>query len=87
MGKDGRTIGIWINEDEEDLVDNFDEAFNDGTSTYSRSESLKDLMELGIAIKKVQGQIGYQHLQGRQLKHWVQQCMRDQARREALEDE
>lgn len=86
MPKDGRTYGMWVPEDEEQLIEDFDRLHNTGDGTYSRSEAMKNALRLANAVARTKQRIGYNHLQGRQLKHWLQQAMQDQARRESVED-
>lgn len=85
MADDGRTFGMWVNEDELDVIEEFDRLHNTGDGTYSRSEQMKEALRLANAVAETKNRIDYD-LEGHMLRHWVKQAMLDQARREALED-
>jgi hypothetical protein len=85
MSDDGRTFGMWVNEDELDVIEEFDQLHNTGDGTYSRSEQMKEALRLANAVAETKKRIGYD-LEGHMLRSWVKQSMLDQARREVLED-
>lgn len=86
MSDDGRTIGIWI-EEESDLIDRFDSTFNTGEGIYSRSKSVKESMELAIEVEMMLRRVGFENMEGRDRRAWVKQALLDQARQERLDDE
>lgn len=80
MGE-GRTIGIWVPE-HDDIVDRFDDQLGHYPS-YSRSERIKDAMEMYMRIEQVLDEIEYDFDAEVSKRHWVRQALHDRARQEA----
>lgn len=80
MPSRGTTIGIWIGEND-DLVDDFDQQLGQRPD-YSRSEEVKEAMELYLAVMETVDELPYD-IAGPQLRHHVRQAILEKDRREA----
>lgn len=80
---DGTTIGIWIGEDDEALLDQFDRTFGRSEPQWSRSEEVKRAMQMHMAVEDAIGDIGYDFGHERDKRFWVQRAIRELAQREA----
>lgn len=82
---DGKTVGIWVGADD-DIVERFDEMWRDGSESYSRSDKIKEAMEMYIEIQSVIDELDYDLDNPRVRRSWVRQALLDRAREEAKSD-
>lgn len=80
---DGGTVGIWIPNDS-DLVEGFDStvAARVGPASYSRSEQIREAMELYMAVLETMDDVGWPDLGPRDRQAAIRQAIIDQERRE-----
>lgn len=52
MTKEGTTIGIWVPEEDESLIEEFDTYFHVGPNRRSRSKEIKDAMRTHMAFHR-----------------------------------
>ena len=53
MPEEGTTAGVWVGKDDRKLFDDFDDHFRrHGRGSYSRSDRMKDAMELYLAVHR-----------------------------------
>lgn len=86
MGSDGTTIGIWVSE-RNDIVERFDDVLGTRDSNYSRSESIKEAMELYLTVEETLAELDYNFPAEQSKRHFVRQAILEQARREADRDD
>ena len=77
----GGTTGIWFGEDD-DLLDDFDDAFGTGQAQYSRSDEIRQAMRLRLAVADVLNQHGLTFETEQEQRMWVRQALLDRIRRE-----
>lgn len=77
----GKTVGIWIGEDE-DLIERFDEELGTKEPKYSRSESIKDAMEFYLHIQDALDNSDLSFASERDKRMWIRQAIFDRARAE-----
>ena len=74
---DGTTIGVWIGEDDAELVDEFDELFG-MKPNYSRSKEVKRAMRTHITIELALREVGVEEeIEPRERQHLLRQAILD----------
>lgn len=82
MAPDGRAVSIWVPEGD-DTVDQFDrDLANKLGADYSRSEKIKDAMELYRAVEMILEDLDYGEMDETSKRHLVRQALLEMDRRE-----
>lgn len=75
------TIGLWIGEDDIEMLREFDQRFSVGDGN-SRSKAIKRAMRLLITLDKTLDRVSWSLEDERALLSWAQQAFNDAVRRE-----
>jgi metal-responsive CopG/Arc/MetJ family transcriptional regulator len=78
---EGTTTGVWFGPRDADLLEEFDEEF----ATESRSEKIKDAMELYLNVEQTLDDLDFDMGESSK-RHFVIQAIRDSASRPSGED-
>lgn len=85
MRDDGKTVGIWIGQ-QESLIDDFDEYFSRGETNYSRSLEIKEAMRFYLACQKALDETEFEFPNSHAERAWVRQAIIDAAQREFADE-
>jgi metal-responsive CopG/Arc/MetJ family transcriptional regulator len=79
--EDGTTTGVWFGPRDVDILEEFDEEF----ATESRSEKIKDAMQLYLDVEQTLDDLGFDMSESPK-RHYVTQAIREEASRPRNED-